>query len=67
MNKVFFTSPGLNYFQVIVPKVVKFQRRFIRNAPIITRLQPQIELTEENMGGLPEGTKVSMDNGANNK
>jgi len=26
-------------------------------------LQPQIELTEENLGGLPEGTKVSMDNG----
>ncbi len=27
------------------------------------QLQPQIELTEENLGGLPEGTKVSMDNG----
>ena len=27
------------------------------------QLQSQIELTEENLGGLPEGTKVSMDNG----
>ena len=27
------------------------------------QLQPQIELTGENLGGLPEGTKVSMDNG----
>ena len=27
------------------------------------QLQPQVEMTEENLGGLPEGTKVSMDNG----
>ena len=27
------------------------------------QLQPQIELTGENLGGLPEGTKVCMDNG----
>jgi len=27
------------------------------------QLQPQVEMTEENLGGLPEGTKASMDNG----
>nr|QNO56215.1 hypothetical protein FDFOPPHA_00040 [Methanosarcinales archaeon ANME-1 ERB7] len=27
------------------------------------QLQPQIEMTDENLGGLPEWTKVSMDNG----
>ena len=27
------------------------------------QVQPQVEMTEENLGGLPEGTKVSMDNG----
>jgi transposase len=27
------------------------------------QLQPQVEMTEENIDGLPEGTKMSMDNG----
>jgi len=27
------------------------------------QVQPQVEMTEENLGSLPEGTKVSMDNG----
>jgi len=27
------------------------------------QLQPQVELTEKNLGGLPEGTKMSSDNG----
>ncbi|MDI6886549.1 MAG: IS1182 family transposase [archaeon] len=27
------------------------------------QLQPQVEMTEENLGGLPAGRKVSMDNG----
>jgi len=27
------------------------------------QVQPQVEMTEENLGGLPEGTRVSMDNG----
>ena len=94
MNKVSFTSPGLNYFQAIVPKVVEFKRRFIDTGQIKTveevqsavsitdpeakfmknkkerdvtqectdhnQLQSQIELTGENLGGLPEGTKVQV-------
>ena len=94
MNKVPFTSPGLNYFQAIVPKVAEFKRRFIDTGQIKTvekvqsavsitdpeakfmknkkerdvtqectdhnQLQPLIELTGENLGGLPEGTKVQV-------
>jgi len=94
VNKVPFTSPGLNYFQAIVPKVAEFKRRFIDTGQIKTvekvqsavsitdpeakfmknkkerdvtqectdhnQLQPLIELTGENLGGLPEGTKVSQ-------
>jgi transposase len=34
-----------------------------RTALIVKQLQPQMEKTEENLGGLPKGAKMSWDNG----
>ena len=48
MNKVPFTSPGLNYFQAIVPKVAEFKRRFIDTGQIKTveKVQSAVSITD---------------------
>jgi hypothetical protein len=35
----------------------------IPDTTVHNQLQPQVEMTEENLGSLPEGTKAIMDNG----
>ena len=48
MNKVSFTSPGLNYFQAIVPKVAEFKRRFLDTGQIKTveEVQSAVSITD---------------------